>query len=503
VSVDALVGDHLLRLVALSRFEVRLVDIYRRSTAEQQAKLDAHEMRLVQHVRAEGRDEASSPLRRMACVVPGAMRGLQDWLSCLDDNRGGFSSQRLSEATDWLERVGRCVNATRRITDARQAQLAAAASIRPERALREMADDELVSWLGALEPTARQDGEAGAGAYAGLTIEDVDVLFSFALELMDTLPWAAEDVPSDILRPLALLRSEGLAGKHHALLDRSIHYPGELFRGADALAARRLFTELESDSVNRDHVLKALAWIGNDGVRIRFAEWRTSPPTWRSSLHLDPHDYAKEAGWTLDGAGRRRDLYLPVCYPLVAATDTPLASNAAVRTLTAREDRCPWCNGPLCDLLDLDLRDPAIRLLGLRGERLRIPSCVRCTCYATTYFEVDTRGNASWLQGQVRPEHLDTQSEYAAPAARPLAIGPARPTPFAGDCQLTGSDRSQLGGHPCWLQDADYPACPRCGDVMLNAGQVAGRDIHDMGEGITYAFLCRGCGVAATSYQRT
>jgi hypothetical protein len=38
---------------------------------------------------------------------------------------------------------------------------------------------------------------------------------------------------------------------------------------------------------------------------------------------------------------------------------------------------------------------------------------------------------------------------------------------------------------------------------MPFVGQVAGQDLDDIWEGITYAFLCRDCLIGATNYQQT
>ncbi|BFH17646.1 hypothetical protein WJ0W_001943 [Paenibacillus melissococcoides] len=62
---------------------------------------------------------------------------------------------------------------------------------------------------------------------------------------------------------------------------------------------------------------------------------------------------------------------------------------------------------------------------------------------------------------------------------------------------------SQLGGHPAWVQDADYPACPSCSATMKFLGQIDWEDIEEYGEGIYDAFICPDCRIAATNYQQT
>lgn len=62
---------------------------------------------------------------------------------------------------------------------------------------------------------------------------------------------------------------------------------------------------------------------------------------------------------------------------------------------------------------------------------------------------------------------------------------------------------SQVGGHPTWIQDADYPQCTECQQTMTFVGQVAPDELADFQEGMHYAFLCAPCRTTATRYQQT
>jgi hypothetical protein len=62
---------------------------------------------------------------------------------------------------------------------------------------------------------------------------------------------------------------------------------------------------------------------------------------------------------------------------------------------------------------------------------------------------------------------------------------------------------SQVGGHPTWIQDAEYPICPECSKHMKFVGQIDCPDFQEYGEGIYYAFVCEECRIAATHYQQT
>lgn len=61
---------------------------------------------------------------------------------------------------------------------------------------------------------------------------------------------------------------------------------------------------------------------------------------------------------------------------------------------------------------------------------------------------------------------------------------------------------SQIGGHPAWIQDAEYPVCPCCSTTMKFIAQMDMEQAEDS-EGIYYAFLCEGCLQVAVNYQQT
>jgi hypothetical protein len=63
--------------------------------------------------------------------------------------------------------------------------------------------------------------------------------------------------------------------------------------------------------------------------------------------------------------------------------------------------------------------------------------------------------------------------------------------------------RSQLFGHPTWVQNPEYPQCPRCEELMRFVGQVDTFSELPLWEGMIYAFVDPACGVAATCYQQT
>ena len=145
------------------------------------------------------------------------------------------------------------------------------------------------------------------------------------------------------------------------------------------------------------------------------------------------------------------------------------------------------------------------------GTQLRIAHCLWCSSYATLYTDIDLQGGVRWSNANENLPQILTRVglgsdvELLPSAAGRLVLGQQRRTPFEamGRLMLSEGGISQLGGHPEWIDDAEYPVCPGCQRLMTCVGQVAWEDVEDFAEGITYGFVCLACGKAATTYQQT
>ena len=284
----------------------------------------------------------------------------------------------------------------------------------------------------------------------------------------------------EILLCLACLIPGALAGTHGELLRGEWLCPPELFRGGDAASRDRLFELLDTrsvpDSILSVHGLLDLAWIGDEAVQSRFQEWRSNPPRWRPYLHAPPEDYAREAGWELTRAGVRRDLFHRECYGLSAAKEPIIQVGA---------DQCVWCGLPLVTLFDIDLRDPRVEFLGISGETLCIATCEHCVIFAPVFTELDSSGGCRWSNFNLKPSHTAFHRRPVLEAAEPWlrtraerhrlsTIGDPRPSPFEAQEFVVlwlGLSVSQVGGHPLWIQDSEYPHCPRCEETMMFVAQ--------------------------------
>ncbi|WP_405108719.1 DUF1963 domain-containing protein [Paenibacillus sp. FSL K6-1217] len=340
--------------------------------------------------------------------------------------------------------------------------------------------------------------------YRGLTEEERERMESYAVHLLEE----EEDVDQAemILVSLLCFTDTRLGPGLDSFLRTENYNPPILFKDADAQIRDRLIAQVESDPANRNLLLLALAWIGDEEVVRLFAAWRQSPPEWASTLYQAPETYAREAGWELDAGGGKRQLYHPECYPfLVSREDTPEmpGAPAAVQMLRTGTDTCPWCGGGLTVLFDYDLQHPQTGFMELPGKRLRIAACMHCSCYGTLYMKADLEGGYVWSEYNTVPEYLpDNTGGPAFNTWHRMQLSEQPAGTFESAHWILEAPASQIGGHPAWIQDADYPVCPCCSRTMTFAAQAdMGQVAED--EGIYYSFLCRECLITAVNYQQT
>jgi hypothetical protein len=173
---------------------------------------------------------------------------------------------------------------------------------------------------------------------------------------------AIEHRDTSKLEELARLDADALAGLHTRMLDADLLLPAIAYRTADPAARDRVIERIlrfdgqtpdrqSPDTLSLNHLLVALAWIGDADVQRVFAQWRKAPPTWATALYIPAHEYTTTAGWTLDTGTTRRNLYLSGGRTLVRTEQ----ASSAVRVLDPRAGHCQLCSNPLGTLLQLDL----------------------------------------------------------------------------------------------------------------------------------------------------
>ncbi|MFF2483785.1 DUF1963 domain-containing protein [Paenibacillus sp. NPDC058071] len=321
---------------------------------------------------------------------------------------------------------------------------------------------------------------------------------AYAISLIDQEDF---DQAETILLSLVCFTNARIERGLNALFHNEQYDPGILYKEAGPSIRDELIHLVKSESDDRNHLLLALAWIGDEEVVRLFAEWRENPPQWASRLYIPPENYAHEAGWELDQDGRKRRLFHLECYPFEVHVEGS-AGAEAVAALQTDDQTCPWCQGKLTVLFDYHLQHPSVRFLKLSGERLRIAACIQCNCYGTVFTKVELDGSYSWSHFNTVPDYLPITEPHEQQTWNKLQLSERKIGTYEGAYWMLEVSTSQIGGHPAWIQDAEYPACPCCSNTMMFIGQI------DMGqadnsEGIYYTFLCNDCLIAAVNYQQT
>lgn len=339
--------------------------------------------------------------------------------------------------------------------------------------------------------------------YHQLTESGRERLETYAIALMEEEDW---DQAEAILLSLVCFTDTRIGRGLEQLFRKGKYYPAILYKDAGAEIRDRLIELVECDPANRNHLLLALAWTYDEEVVRLFAKWRQSPPEWASELYQAPETYAHEAGWELDAGGGKRLLFHPECYPFtVHRGENKEASTAhtAVMALQTGTQSCPWCGSELTVLFDYDLQNSLVQFMQLPGRRLRIAACMHCNCYGTVFMKADLDGGYEWSEYNIVPDYLpDNEGELEEPVWHSMQLSEHPAGSYESAHWTLEAPASQIGGHPSWIQDADYPACPGCSETMKFVAQMDMEQAEDS-EGIYYAFLCRDCLITAVNYQQT
>ncbi|KAB1947704.1 hypothetical protein F8271_04060 [Micromonospora sp. ALFpr18c] len=308
---------------------------------------------------------------------------------------------------------------------------------------------------------------------------------------------AEDDDAMEKLCEIAAADPRRLVPHHQLLLDLDLWWPATLYRAADAGVVRRVIERIDDGQSTDDlnNLLLILAHTAHPLAESALRRWSTHPPAGADQLHVGALSYALEGGWTLDPTGDRRDLCGDTAYRLVLR-DEPRRVGGPT---------CPWCAAPLWVAADLDTTEPAIgaALAHTRWSgRLVFETCHNCACYTTLYSQVTPGGGATWWAGNTRPSYLPPETAVPEdPPTQTSVPGPALASPYQSSAWDRGG--STLGGRPDWIQDAEHPDCPDCGQPMDYVGLIGGADLDDLGEGAYYLHLHQPCGFTAVNYQQS
>jgi hypothetical protein len=349
--------------------------------------------------------------------------------------------------------------------------------------------DPLVNWTPYPTPTDQ--------LYTELSAADQRRLQQYAASLVGT---DRNDEAETIALCLAAFTEANLDDCLRAFVGRDSFWPSLPFSRSSPDIRDELVERVQGDSANRNHILLALAWVGDPTVVELFGWWRRSPPSWSASMYLPPHDYSREAGWELADDGSKRQLFLDHCNKLKGGASI---SQDNFKAIVERDDACPWCGTKLTNLLNVRPSAFGLQPVGNSSGPTQVTTCEVCTMFVPIFGFVDEQGNGHWSQGNARPQYLpDDAANWLRLPQDSLWVGPNRPPRFAAD-QFLPTTFSQLGGHPTWIQNAEYPKCVECRKTMVFLAQIDNHDIWDMAEGMYYAFVCADCRTTATTYQQT
>jgi hypothetical protein len=174
------------------------------------------------------------------------------------------------------------------------------------------------------------------------------------------------------------------------------------------------------------------------------------------------------------------------------------------------DTNCGLCHQPLHHLLTLD---PLLDGLGVSSvPKLTLATCMSCLGYEADwlFFQHDERG----VPSAHNPDPTCHYPEVPLPPLQETQV--AISVPLARwRWQDWGASNARenlhrIGGHPTWVQQAIFPACPACDRTMPFLMQfdselplTDGRSLLWGSGGIAYFFWCDSCRISATTSQWT
>lgn len=339
--------------------------------------------------------------------------------------------------------------------------------------------------------------------YISLSDQEADRMLKYAMEL---LAGNNESEAEEILLSLVCYRDDNISDVLPELIECELFYNPILFKNASQDIRDQILERVEFDEDNRNHLLLVLGWIGDTVVIDQVREWQTQQPKWAEQLFVPPEHYTLDGGWELTPDGVRRDLVNHICYAIRQAEqqNDDLYEEHYARFLETSLSTCPWCKRKLTKLMDVATTHPALQYLDLPMENLQLVTCDSCGGYNKIYMELDNLGVPVWSRYNQEPEYLpdlDDVNSTETPASLVLSSEPQSPF-YAAVWTLSQLD-SQIGGHPSWVQDPEYPVCPCCERRMQFIGQIDYADFDEYGEGIFYMFICPKDRITATLYQQS
>jgi len=184
-----------------------------------------------------------------------------------------------------------------------------------------------------------------------------------------------------------------------------------------------------------------------------------------------------------------------------------LPASVSVRVGGAGSGCCGLCGGQLHNLLELPENQ-----IGLsdRSQPVSLQTCLSCQGWEkpVLYYRYSESGEITALDNEPCTPQFPAQALRECTAS--LALTPARWRWQDWGLSNSRENLNRIGGHPTWVQSADYPDCPCCTKKMRFMLQLDSNLPDQDGEkwlwgsgGVAYGFSCSACRTTAYLWQCT
>lgn len=130
-------------------------------------------------------------------------------------------------------------------------------------------------------------------------------------------------------------------------------------------------------------------------------------------------------------------------------------------------------------------------------------TCLFCGCFGNFYMQLNDKGQSSWHAKNIKPEYLPENTEMDIIPENTLKVSSEKRLPSYTISEFTYNAKSQIGGFPTWIQDAEHINCIDCNKKMQYIGQIDMGEVEEYGEGNYYFHYCPDCKTTGTNYQQT
>lgn len=306
----------------------------------------------------------------------------------------------------------------------------------------------------------------------------------------------AEEIENALLN-LALFTTGKCLTRHYPeMIKRKIFYPGEIYMHADENIAQQLIAliQKENSGLNINHLLVCLAWIGTNNV-LDFLHWASiEMPNWAKGLHVSPAAYSELAGWVIDKNNKKRSLINPNVITLTK-DDKLIDREKPFDTFIEHSEKCPFCNNHLIAVFEIPINSGS--------HNVQFTTCLLCSNYEPVFMKVGERGECKWWEKNIKSGISIPDIELVPIEQNVLKISTEQKKAEYTISQFIPLSKSQIGGFPTWIQDAEHLTCPLCKEKMQYVGQIDMEDVQDYSEGIYYFHYCDDCKITGTNYQQT